>query len=41
MGIKYYLMPWNIEKERKRLAKIAAIEQDLEHQFAEIKRQVN
>lgn len=38
MGIRYYIMPWTIERERKRLVKIAAIEQDLERQFAEIKR---
>jgi Ca2+-binding EF-hand superfamily protein len=38
MGIKYYLMPWTIDRERKRLTRIAAIEQDLEHQFAEMKR---
>lgn len=40
MGMRYFLMPWTIAKEKKRLAKIAAIEQDLEHQFAEMKRDI-
>lgn len=30
MGIKYYLMPWGRDTERKRLARIAAIENDLD-----------
>jgi hypothetical protein len=38
MGIKYYLMPWTIPYERKKLAKIAAIEEELEQQFNELKR---
>lgn len=33
MGLRYYLFPWAIAKERARLTKIAAIEADLEHQF--------
>lgn len=35
MGIFYYLTPWNIPKERKRMQQIASMEQDLEHQFLE------
>jgi hypothetical protein len=30
MGITYYLMPWMIKSEMKKLAKIAAIEKELE-----------
>ena len=30
MGIKYYLMPWRIAAERARLARIAAIEEEME-----------
>lgn len=36
--IRFYLLPWMRAKERRRVAKIAAIETDLEKQFAEIKR---
>jgi hypothetical protein len=37
MGIKYYLMPWLIPHERKKLARIATIEQELEQQFEQLK----
>lgn len=33
MGLRYYVFPWMIPKERKRLLKIAAVEADLERQF--------
>lgn len=29
LGIRYYLMPWLIGKEKRKLAKIAAIEKEL------------
>lgn len=32
MGVKYYLMPWQRAHERSRIAKIAAIESELEKQ---------
>lgn len=41
MGIKFYLMPWMRNTERKRIAKIAAIENDLEEQFTEMKRKLD
>lgn len=37
MGIKYYLMPWRIQIERARLARIAAIEEEMENVRAETK----
>ena len=37
MGIKYYLMPWRIPIERARLARIAAIEEEMENVRAETK----
>lgn len=39
MGIRYYLLPWTIPQERKRLAKVAAMEADLEHQFHQMQQE--
>jgi hypothetical protein len=33
MGILYYIMPWKIPHQRNRLMKIAAMEQELEHEY--------
>jgi hypothetical protein len=37
MGIKYYLLPWTRGSERQKIAKIAAIEGELESQFQDAK----
>lgn len=35
MGIFYYLTPWDIKKQRARMLRIAAMEQELEENFME------
>jgi hypothetical protein len=37
MGVVYYLMPWRRAQERNRIAKIAAIEYELEQQTAKLR----
>eukprot|EP01033_Poteriospumella_lacustris_P013525 gene13525-9678_t len=37
LGIRYYVFPWRLPLERKRLLKIAAMEADLEHQFVALR----
>ncbi len=39
MGILYFLMPWARKKERLKIARIAAIEGELEEQFQQTKAQ--
>ena len=38
MGVKYYIFPWMRKKERQRIARIAAIESELEEQFQDRKK---